>query len=145
MAKFGFHPVWRDYPISTRGNLRPPDRPAPRFHPVWRDYPISTCQVHPQWCPADGRFPSRLAGLSYFHQVQGRGRARPRGVSIPSGGIILFPPQVQVIEKVIKETVVSIPSGGIILFPLASYLLVQGLGLQVSIPSGGIILFPPMS
>ena len=49
------------------------------------------------------------------------------------------------IEKVIKETVVSIPSGGIILFPLASYLLVQGLGLQVSIPSGGIILFPPMS
>ncbi len=38
-----FHPVWRDYPIST------PDRRSAnradqrrRFHPVWRDYPIST-------------------------------------------------------------------------------------------------------
>ena len=64
------------------------------FHPVWRDYPIST---------------KRLGGV---HENFGQ------KVSIPSGGIILFPPATE--EGVtVGGTDVSIPSGGIILFPLA--------------------------
>ena len=67
------------------------------FHPVWRDYPISTRDVSES---GDGQWPSL--------------------VSIPSGGIILFPPVVISVRQT-AQRLVSIPSGGIILFPLARY------------------------
>ena len=91
-----FHPVWRDYPISTRKVFDSAVRAVePCFHPVWRDYPISTGSVPPGWppCMCEYRFPSRLAGLSYFHNGLPPTVSQVNvSVSIPSGGIILFPP-----------------------------------------------------
>ena len=63
-----FHPVWRDYPISTQSVSRGGMSSCRCFHPVWRDYPIST--QRPPTAPGvlyPEEFPSRLAGLSYFH------------------------------------------------------------------------------
>ena len=112
-----FHPVWRDYPISTNGSRHRVERRCTSFHPVWRDYPISTVveaavvdKVGRVSIPSGGiilfppletavvpgneeaQFPSRLAGLSYFHPLEELETLAAEGyVSIPSGGIILFP------------------------------------------------------
>ncbi len=67
------------------------DRVIISFHPVWRDYPISTIFEVVNLRKTLG-FPSRLAGLSYFHEKKRDNSWPPRRVSIPSGGIILFPP-----------------------------------------------------
>ena len=54
-----------------------------RFHPVWRDYPISTLYHHHRYRLTD-RFPSRLAGLSYFHSRGQSGRRGLRLLEFPS-------------------------------------------------------------
>ncbi len=94
----GFHPVQRDYLISTLLLLQVSNdtRLSTRFHPVQRDYLISTCELRYGLGAARGQlsFPSRPAGLSHFHV-----RSPPQlhrgpnlAVSIPSSGIISFPP-----------------------------------------------------
>ena len=63
-----FHPVWRDYPISTLMYAKVDFSRIEGFHPVWRDYPISTAPRNDAPLGNLG-FPSRLAGLSYFHRA----------------------------------------------------------------------------
>ena len=117
-----FHPVWRDYPISTLRARAGRGQPGHRsFHPVWRDYPISTLGQGGGPDPRQrDEFPSRLAGLSYFHFGPQRCFLSP----VPSS----FHPVWR--DYPISTTTwyglwteqksVSIPSGGIILFPLAA-------------------------
>ncbi len=66
------------------------------FHPVQRDYLISTRPNRPRGGKGLGGgvgFPSRPAGLSHFHEKRRKkGEGEGCWVSIPSSGIISFPP-----------------------------------------------------
>ena len=72
----GFHPVWRDYPISTSLLVGDIDlRLFGSFHPVWRDYPISTATS----CPLTSLSTSNLASeWPFLFLLRPKTRPTPR-------------------------------------------------------------------